>query len=124
MPAPAASRTHFSPHQAVTYVGLQGNGLGGGLSPSWGNLTGLQLLDLGRNRLGRDFPPEWGGMRGLQALNLVRDGVLRLFKWCTCWLGGGGHGARHARPAGAQPGERRRKGCGGRSRVHLLAWGW
>ena len=61
--------------QAVTYIGLQGNGIGGGLPPSWGNLTGLQLLDLGRNRLGRDFPPEWGAMRGLQALNLVRHTV-------------------------------------------------
>ncbi|XP_057513257.1 LRR receptor-like serine/threonine-protein kinase EFR [Actinidia eriantha] len=57
-------------HRRATILDLQGHNLVGTLSPGIGNLSFLQVLNLGDNSFRGNIPPELGHMFRLQNLNL------------------------------------------------------
>ncbi|XP_038979048.1 LRR receptor-like serine/threonine-protein kinase EFR [Phoenix dactylifera] len=60
-------------NQRVTIINLQSKRLAGSLSPSLGNLSLLQELNLGGNDLYGDIPPELGKLTGMRILNLTSN---------------------------------------------------
>ncbi|KAL6842194.1 hypothetical protein ACP4OV_028173 [Aristida adscensionis] len=61
--------------QRVTALDLTGQGLIGTISPSLGNLTFLQLLNLSRNSLTSKIPSSLGRLRQLQILQLMNNSI-------------------------------------------------
>ncbi len=57
----------------VTGLGLDDNGLAGGIPPALGRLAALETLDLGGNELGGPIPRELGGLANLRRLSLPEN---------------------------------------------------
>ena len=59
----------------VTGLGLDDNGLAGGIPPALGRLAELETLDLGGNALGGPIPRELGGLANLRRLSLRENAL-------------------------------------------------
>jgi Leucine-rich repeat (LRR) protein len=60
-------------HRRVTSLNLSSLKLAGSLSPHFGNLTFLRVIDLSRNRFHHIFPPEVGQLFRLRYLSLANN---------------------------------------------------
>ncbi|KAJ0752047.1 putative non-specific serine/threonine protein kinase [Helianthus annuus] len=63
----------------ITYIGLAKNDLTGGIPPSIGNLTSLEILSLTYCQLGGSIPDSFNQLKNLRKIGLGENGLVGAF---------------------------------------------